>query len=78
MEILASDLVGYWRGKLGGDEEDELNAERAFGNLCDTARLVAKRHGVKSRVTIERIVRAMAGSGLALLKAGIENTGEDS
>ena len=64
-------MVGYWKLRLTGDEEEQRNAERILKHLKAEARLVAALHEVKARINVERLVSAMSVTGLALLKSGL-------
>jgi hypothetical protein len=78
LELIAGDMVGYWKKTLTGDDEDQRNAERILKHLRSEARLVAEIHGVKARINVERLVSAMSATGLALLKSGLaEIKGDD-
>ena len=75
LEVIAGDMVGYWKLSLIAQNEedarDERNAERILKHLKAEARLVAARHEVKARINVERLVSAMSATGLALLKSGL-------
>ena len=71
LEMIAGDMVGYWKLMLTGDGEDKRNAERILKHLKAEARLVAALHEVKARINVERLVSAMSVTGLALLKSGL-------
>lgn len=71
--LIAGDIVGYQRLKMSGNEEDERNATRILKHLVAEARVVAALYEVKARRIVSMKVELMARTGLALLKAGVED-----